>query len=111
MLLGFTSDGLPKRTPVGLAVHLLGFACIFAPHRVYASINPRAVWQEEQRRVTNREMCRDELLGLLREAAALGQAFGGSQPANGASDQLRGSANSGTSALSALRSHHYHFSH
>ncbi len=36
--------------------------------------------QEEQRRVTNREMCRDELLALLREAAAVGQAFGGSAP-------------------------------
>ena len=32
--------------------------------------------QEEQRRVTNRELCRDELLGLLREAASLEQSFG-----------------------------------
>ena len=38
--------------------------------------------QEEQRRVSNREMCRDELLGLLRDASSLKQSFSAAkQPA------------------------------
>lgn len=38
--------------------------------------------QEEQRRVSNKEMCRDELLALLRDASSLKQSFSAAkQPA------------------------------
>jgi hypothetical protein len=42
------------------------------------------VVQEEQRRISNREMARDELFGLLREAVASANPFAG-----GTSDALR----------------------
>lgn len=46
------------------------------PRVIKVAVPKSLMLQEEQRRVTNRELCRDELLGLLREAASLGQSLG-----------------------------------
>ena len=53
--------------------------------RLQVAVEIRTCLQEEQRRVSNREMCRDELLGLLREATAVKQSFADLRlPANSA---------------------------
>ena len=67
----YTSDGIAKRTPASFHANMK------KKSRFYANFitNHKLCAQLEQRRVTNREMYRDEWLALLRDASAASNPF------------------------------------
>ena len=84
----YTSDGIAKRTPASF------HADLWNKSQRHAKLvaNCKLCAQLEQRRVTNREMYRDEWLALLRDASAASNPFA-VQPASsfgpgGENDQL-----------------------